>query len=251
MRQLGTRARHKTLYVAVKFAASAALTALFLAFPVWAEEPQASQAAGQVIPPTDTDWNNLQRLPLGALLLVERTDGTQVKGRLVGLAEDALSMRYGRGDYEVLGVARASVRRIWLFGERKTAEGALAGAVVGGIIGAGLGAGLCDDERGWCIALYTPMFAGMWAGIGAALGATIRERTLIYRAPPAEAAPTAENHSPTYTNPSVPPESLPAPLRDVYRTFSAEQAARELSRELAHAPPPRASQPPAPFTHKP
>jgi len=212
----------------------AVLTPLFLALPGWAQQPQ-------VTPPTDTDWNNLQRLPLAALLLVERTDGTRIKGRFVSLAEDALSVRYGREDYDVMGVARARVQRVWLFGERKTAQGALAGVVVGAALGALLGAGLCDDDGGGCIAFYTPVFGGMFAGIGAAVGATVRERTLIYRAPPPGTSPSAATLPVAAPHLSRPPavDLLPAPLRDVYQVFSTEQAARELSRELV-----RTNQPP-------
>ncbi len=97
-------------------------SALFLACPLWAEEPQASAA--------ETDWNNLQRLSLAARLLIERSDGTRVKGRLISVADDALSVRKNK---RVVGVARAQVSRIWLFGETKTGKGAMIGALVGGL----------------------------------------------------------------------------------------------------------------------
>ncbi len=96
--------------------------ALLLACPLWAEEPQASAA--------ETDWNNLQRLSLAARLLIERSDGTRVKGRLISVAEDALSVRKRKA---VVGVARAQVRRVWLLGETKMGKGAIIGALVGGV----------------------------------------------------------------------------------------------------------------------
>ncbi len=95
---------------------------LFLVCPLWAEEPQASAV--------ESDWNNLQRLSIAARLLIERSDGTRVKGRLISVAEDALSVRKGKG---VVGVARAQVSRIWLFAETKTGKGAAIGALVGGL----------------------------------------------------------------------------------------------------------------------
>ncbi len=144
--------------------------ALLLACPLWAEEPQTSAA--------ETDWNNLQRLSLAARLLIERSDGTRVKGRLISVAEDALSVRKRKA---VVGVARAQVSRIWLFGETKTGKGAMIGALVGGLSWPIIHAFVFPSERAPAAhdILLTLLLAGAGSGIGAAVGANARERILV------------------------------------------------------------------------
>lgn len=72
-----------------------ALTLLSACFPVWAEKrPKASTA--------ETDWSAVQRLPVGSLLLIEQSDGIRVKGRLVAVADDALSVRRGKDVVETI-----------------------------------------------------------------------------------------------------------------------------------------------------
>ncbi len=210
--------------------------ALFLACPLRAEEPQASVA--------ETDWNNLQRLSLAARLLIERTDGTRVKGRLISVAEDALSVRKHKA---VVGVARPEVGRIWLLGKSKARKGALRGAVVGGAAGAVLGAALFRGsyESGENYGLlFGLVLGGAGAGVGAAAGAGVgagfRERTLIYRAPPPGEPSTAASHNapceaPADRVPCADPPSAPGPfpafLEEVSRPFNAERAVRELARK--------------------
>jgi hypothetical protein len=205
-------------------------SALFLACPLWAEEPQAS---------AETDWNNLQRLPFVALLLIERSDGTRVKGRLISVAEDALSVGKGK---RVVGVARAQVSRIWLFAETKTGKGAVIGALVGGLSWPIIHAFVFPRERVPAAhdILPTLLFAGAGSGIGAAVGANVRERILVYRAPPPDNTSAAATHTASCEAPAdraacADPPSAPGPfpafLEEVSRPFNAERAVRELARQ--------------------
>ena len=205
--------------------------ALLLACPLWAEEPQSSAA--------ETDWNNLQRLPFVALLLIERSDGTRVKGRLISVAEDALSVRKGK---RVVGVARAQVSRIWLFGETKTGKGAVIGALVGGLSWPITHAFVFPRERAPAAhdILLTLLLTGAGSGIGAAVGANVRERILVYRAPPPGEPSTAASHTAPCEAPAdraacADPPSAPGPfpafLEEVSRPFNAERAVRELARQ--------------------
>ena len=200
--------------------------ALLLACPLWAEEPQSSAA--------ETDWNNLQRLPFVALLLIERSDGTRVKGRLISVAEDALSVGKGK---RVVGVARARVSRVWLFGETKTGKGAMIGALVGGISWPITHAFVFPSERAPAAhaILLTLLLAGAGSGIGAAVGANVRERILVYRAPP-PGEPSAAATERTLCKLPAPPAactraSPPVLLREASRPFNAERAVRELARQ--------------------
>jgi hypothetical protein len=206
-------------------------SALFLACPLWAEEPQASAA--------ETDWNNLQRLSLAARLLIERSDGTRVKGRLISVAEDALSVRKGK---RVVGVTRPQVSRVWLFGETKTGKGAMIGALVGGLSWPIIHAFVFPSERAPAAhdILPTLLFAGAGSGIGAAVGANVRERILVYRAPPPDNTSAAAGHTapceapadrPACVDPPSAPGPPPAFLEEVSRPFNAERAVRELARQ--------------------
>ncbi len=202
-----------------------------------AAQPQSS-------PPGETDWGNLQQLPQGASLLIERTDGTRVKGRLISVAGDALSVRKHKA---VVGVARPEVGRIWLLGKSKARKGALRGAVVGGVAGAVLGAALfrgsyeSGENYGLLFGLALGgVGAGVGAGAGAGVGAGFRERTLIYRAPPPGEPSTAASHTAPCEAPAdraacADPPSAPGPfpafLEEVSRPFNAERAVRELARQ--------------------
>ncbi len=199
---------------------------LFLVCPLWAGEPQASAA--------ETDWNNLQRLPFVALLLIERSNGTRVKGRLISIADDALSVGKGK---RVVGVARPHVSRVWLFGETKTGKGVVIGALVGGLSWPIIHAFVFPSERVPAAhdILPTLLFAGAGSGFGAAVGANVRERILVYRAPPPGEPSTAATERTRCKLPAPPAActraSPPVLLREVSRPFNAERAVRELARQ--------------------
>ncbi len=194
---------------------------------LWAAQPQS-------LPSGESDWNNLQRLPFVALLLIERSDGTRVKGRLISVAEDALSVRKGK---RVVGVARAQVSRIWLFGETKTGKGALIGALVGGLSWPIIHAFVFPSERAPAAhdILPTLLFVGAGSGIGAAIGANARERILVYRAPPPDNTSAAATERTRCKFPAPPAvctrASPPVLLREAYRPFNAERAVQELARK--------------------
>jgi hypothetical protein len=183
-------------------------------------------------------WENLQRIPLGSLLLIEQTDGKRRKGRLVSTADNALTIQRRRA---LIDVPRCGIVRVWLLGDREVARGALVGLATGGVVGAVLGATHHGEEPAARFAMiFALALGGIGAGIGAGVGATLREQTLVYRAPPSGALSATGNFGGkcVFTAVRAPGtghprslDSLPAPLRRVYRRFSAEQVARELAPE--------------------
>ncbi len=201
--------------------------------------PAGEGAAPPRVSVTETDWSNLQRLSLAARLLIERSDGTRVKGRLISVAEDALSVRKGK---RVMGVARPQVSRVWLFGETKTGKGAMIGALVGGLSWPIIHAFVFPTERapGAHDILPTVLLAGAGSGIGAAIGASMRERILVYRAPPPGQPSTAASHTAPCkapadlapcAHPLSAPGPLPAVLEEVSRPLNMERAIPELVQE--------------------
>ncbi len=197
--------------------------ALLLACPLWAEEPQASAA--------ETDWNNLQRLPFGTLLLIEQTDEKWIRGGLVAVASDALSL--GRRK-RVRGIARSRVRRIWLLGGKQVGEGALIGTLVGGVLGVLIARPPCarSGEGAGCVFSFGMVLAGVGTGIGAAIGAGVRERILVYRAPPPDNTSAAATERTRCEPPAACTRaSPPVLLREAYRPFNTERAVRELARK--------------------
>ncbi len=207
--------------------------------------PAGERAAPPQVSVAETDWSNLQRLSLAALLLIERSDGTRVKGRLISVAGDALSVRKHKA---VVGVTRPEVSRIWLLGKSKARKGALIGALVGGAAGAVLGAALArsyeSGESNRILILFGLVLGGAGAGVGAAAGAGVgagfRERALIYRAPPPGEPSTAASHTapceaPADRAPCAHPLSAPGPppafLKEVSWPFNAERAIRDLAQQ--------------------
>jgi hypothetical protein len=181
----------------------------------------------QETPSSETAWSNLQRLPTGAVLLIEHTDGKRHKGRLLSTGDDAISVRRRT---TTLGVSRCRVARVWLLGDREVGKGALAGLVAGATFGAILGGTHHGDEPAARFAVALALgYGGIGAGIGAAMGATVRERTLVYRTSTlngdcgVQAAPAPRGLPPASL------DSLPPPVRNVYRRFSAEKAVQELA----------------------
>ena len=206
--------------------------------------PAGEGAAPPQVSVAESDWGNLQRLSLAARLLIERSDGTRVKGRLISVADDALSVRKHKA---VVGVARPEVGRIWLLGKSKARKGALIGAVVGGAAGAVLGAALfrgsyeSGENYGLLFGLVLGgVGAGVGAGAGAGVGAGFREGALIYRAPPPGEPSTAASHTapceaPADRAPCADPPSAPGPflafLEEVSRPFNAKRAIRDLAQQ--------------------
>lgn len=219
--------------------------------PELAAAPQVRTGDGLLLLASETDWNNLQRLPLGTLVVIERTHGTKLKGRLTSVADDAMSVRHRR---RIVGVARVEVSRVLVRGGRKVRTGALVSGGFAALLAAVVnltGAKPPDWQPppGW-VGSFSQWetegayirakvgtvleLASMGVGIGGAVGWLVRERSVVYRAPlgalgepPPSAAPPAALVS------AAAVESLPGPLREASRVFSTEQAAREVARELA------------------
>jgi len=203
-----------------------ALALYSVALPATAETPQATSARG-------SDWSNLQRLRLGIPVVIEDVEGKRHEGRLAGVAEDAISVRQRK---RVVGLTRNRVKRVWLVGERKVAEGALIGMVAGGIAGAILGgraAGRSAESVGATALAGGAILGGAGAGAGAALGALFGERALLYRAPPAPRPANVDGKLSAAILPACKTAaSLPEPLGKVYRTPTAEELARAAARAL-------------------
>ena len=156
-----------------------ALAAIMLLLP-------AGAAAQNRYWPVSSDrlWRGLEHFGQGAPLLVERTDGDWMKGKLIMVNPGLLTLQRGQ---RLVDLSRGDVRKIWLFTGRKTGKGARIGAWIGAITGAVAFGSLCHDagaEKTLCL-LATLSFggtlgAGGGAGVGAVVGSTQRGRRLVY-----------------------------------------------------------------------
>jgi len=223
----------KALWFGIGLATGVLLTMFLIVAAVEAAEP--AQAA-----PHDTNWANLARLPGAAPVVVEDIDGKWHRGRLLAVADDALSLAQRK---RVRGIPRERIERIWLLGDRQTKKGAAIGAITLGLMG-GLTGGIAyagaEDDGGMLGVMFGFALAGVGAGVGAAIGAGIREQRLIYRAPPSgHSPPTPRRHSGGHFSGGstscgrTADTPLPAPLQDVCQVFGTEEAAQKASEELA------------------
>jgi hypothetical protein len=119
---------------------------------------------------------------------VTDAQGREVKGRILSLSTDALTLEGGRPrSFGAPDVSAIQVRR-----NDSLANGALIGLGVGS--GLTLVACLADTEAreaGWCVAAAA-VYGGIGAGIGVGIDALIPgKKILAYRAPAPSGAPPA------------------------------------------------------------
>jgi len=130
------------------------------------------------------DFSQLNtRLTPGDTIWLTDAQGREVKGRILSLGADALTLEDGGGrTFGAPDVRAIDVRR---------ADSLENGAFIGMGVGAGLaltacliaGSGADDGEAGWC-ALAAVFYAGAGAGLGLVIDAMIPGKKLVaYRAP--------------------------------------------------------------------
>ena len=135
------------------------------------------------------DFSQLNtRLRPGDTIWVTDAQGREVKGRILSLSTDALTLEGGRPrSFGAPDVSAIQVRR-----NDSLANGALIGLGVGS--GLTLVACLADTEAreaGWCAAAAA-VYGGIGAGIGVGIDALIPgKKILAYRAPAPSGAPPA------------------------------------------------------------
>lgn len=127
---------------------------------------------------------SLGRIRPGASLVVQRKDGGWVKGKLVGVYQDTLTVIRHK---QIIDVQRGDIELVWRLTGRKTRRGSEIGAIVGAIAGAVALASFCHDEgadKNLCLFGAIPAGGVFGAGtgfvVGAAAGSTIRKKRLVY-----------------------------------------------------------------------
>lgn len=127
------------------------------------------------------NWANVQQIGTDERLVVKRTDGKEVKGRMIEASETTLTIDR---DGKPFAIARGDVRRVHVIaGKAEKGKWALIGAGIGGAAGGGIGAikysSLIDDSE-----IFIPIGLLVGAGVGAVTGMFIgrekRKRELVY-----------------------------------------------------------------------
>jgi hypothetical protein len=117
-------------------------------------------------------------LPARTEIIVRTTNGQEVRGRLVSV--DAEGVTLTRPDGGETRLARDEVSRLWRRGD-SLKNGAIIGGVIG-LAGAVAGQSECTDCSGE-VALGIALGVPIWAGIGAWIDRLHVGRTLVYEAP--------------------------------------------------------------------
>lgn len=185
--------------------------------------------AQTIAPSPDVLWHRLHQLPPGSQLLIEQTDGDWMRARLVAPNEETLTLQRGRN---LLDLPRTDISKVWLFGEKKTGEGAAIGSVLGALFGAvSMGLACGRDGGGVCALLGGAIFGGAGAGLGAAVGAGLRDKILVYDSGPRDpsrvttaAGPTQLSSPRLFDDPCTAQTSFGPDLRLLCRPVSAETA---------------------------
>jgi hypothetical protein len=131
------------------------------------------------------DFSQLNtRLRPGDTIWLTDAQGREVKGRILSLSGDALTLENGGRSFGARDVTAIELRRNDSLG-----NGALIGLGVGGGISlAGCLASVERRDRGWCI-LAAGFYGGVGAGIGVGIDALIPGKKIpAYRAPGAGGA---------------------------------------------------------------
>jgi len=142
-----------------------------------------AQVQPQVPPISETDWNNLRQLRVGARIAVKTKDNIRHSGEFLAYSEEAISLRKGKRE---VGYRRQEVVRVLLLGAPKRSKGAKIGFLVGCAVAAGIAAAkiVAVKEDPSSAIILVPIGA-LGGGIGAAIGAAVtpRSKSVVYRAP--------------------------------------------------------------------
>lgn len=131
--------------------------------------------------PTGSDWSAVQRIGTDEKLIVKKTDGKQVKGRMIEATDTTLRIDRDGKPFEI---ARTDVRQVQVIsGKAEKGKWALIGAGIGGGVGTGIGAAKYRSDRDdYGIYVYMGALIGLGAGAvgGLLFGQSRRERNLVY-----------------------------------------------------------------------
>ena len=130
---------------------------------------------------TGSDWSAVQRIGTDEKLVVKRTDGKEVKGRMIEASDTTL--RIDR-DGKPVEIARTDVRQVQVIsGKAAKGKWALIGAGIGAGVGTGIGATKYRSDRDdYGIYIYMGTLIGVGAGAAGGLlfGQSRRDRKLVY-----------------------------------------------------------------------
>jgi hypothetical protein len=131
--------------------------------------------------PTGSDWSAVQRIGTDEKLVVKKTDGKEVKGRMIEATDTTLRLDRDGKPFEI---PRNEVRQVHVSsGKAEKGKWALIGAGIGGGVGTGIGAAKYRSDRDdYHIYVYMGALIGVGAGAvgGLIFGQSRRERRLVY-----------------------------------------------------------------------
>src|SRR5262245_12918100 len=130
---------------------------------------------------TGSDWSAVQRIGTDEKLVVKKSDGKEIKGRMIDASETALTIER---DGKPFAIPRPDVRTVHVIaGKAEKGKWALIGAGIGGAAGTGIGAGKYRSDRDdYEIYIYMGALIGVGAGAlgGFLFGQSKRDRKLVY-----------------------------------------------------------------------
>ena len=130
---------------------------------------------------TGSTWSSVQRIGTDERLVVKKTDGKEVKGRMIEATETTLRIDRDGKPFEI---PRTEVRQVHVIsGKAEKGKWALIGAGIGAGVGTGIGATKYRSDRDdYGIYLYMGALIGVGAGAvgGLIFGQSRRERQLVY-----------------------------------------------------------------------
>ena len=140
----------------------------------------------QTAPPAQTSWTALQSLKPNASVVVITKDGTETKGNLRSVSENAIVIGAGlkakdlrRENIVAVYATRKSIKKYTLVG---TGMGAGVGTVLGAATGGCGSHDLICFSRGETIAVAAPLLAIPGALVGFLIGEGHSKKVLIYAA---------------------------------------------------------------------
>src|SRR5688572_6784392 len=140
---------------------------------------QSSWLAAQTT--TSNNWAAVQQIGTDERLVVKKTDGKEVKGRMIEASETTL--RIDR-DGKPFDIPRTDVRQVQVIsGKAAKGKWALIGAGIGGAVGTGIGLSKYRSDRDdYHVYVYGGALIGIGAGAvgGLLFGQTRRDRKLVY-----------------------------------------------------------------------
>jgi len=129
--------------------------------------------------PADS-WDNLMQLRVGQKIEVVDMNLKSLKGTLLSLSEEAVSLQVGENE---VAVQRPDVLRVSSRENPKRGRNALIGLALGAMLGAGVAGCSFESPCKWPPSRESAIGAGAGAAAGALVGAVVAGHQTIYRAP--------------------------------------------------------------------